>query len=153
MKLACIVPSLAERHGGPSKSVRALANHLAQGGDDVELLATAAPGDALLDTGADAARVHIFPRLRPEAIVRSPALRAHLATTEFDCVHHHSLWLRPLGYAAEAARRRHVPLVISPRGMMSDWAWHHHRTRKQLASWLLHPGAFAQAAGWHATSA
>lgn len=36
--------------------------------------------------------------------------------------------------------------------MMSAWAWNHHRTRKQLASTFIHPGAFAAADGWHATS-
>jgi glycosyltransferase involved in cell wall biosynthesis len=67
-------------------------------------------------------------------------------------VHHHSLWLLPLRYAAEAARRHHAPLVISPRGMMSGWAYQHRRWRKKIAELLVHPGAFAQAAGWHATS-
>lgn len=152
MRIVQIVPSLAERHGGPSRSVRALAHHLARGGDQVELLATSAPGDAALATAADAAAVRIFPRVWPEWVVRSPALRAHLANAKFDCVHHHSLWLRTLGYAADAARRRNAPLVISPRGMMTAWAWRHRRARKQLAEWLIHPGAFARAAGWHATS-
>ena len=36
--------------------------------------------------------------------------------------------------------------------MMSGWAWRHRRLRKQLAGLLVHPGAFAAAAGWHATS-
>ncbi len=152
MRICQIVPSLAERHGGPSKSVRALANHLALAGDTVELLATAASGDAPLATAADAATVRIFPRVRPEWVVRSPALRTHLLAADFACVHHHALWLRTLGYAAEAARRRDRPLVISPRGMMSAWAWHHRRSRKQFAQWFIHPGAFASAAGWHATS-
>ena len=153
MRVCQIVPSLAERHGGPSRSVRALANHLALAGDTVELLATAAPGDPPLATAADAATVRIFPRVWPEWIVRAPALRDHLAAAGIDCIHHHSLWLRTLGYATESARHRQLPLVISPRGMMTAWAWNHRRARKQLAEWLIHPGAFAQAAGWHATSA
>ncbi len=36
--------------------------------------------------------------------------------------------------------------------MMSGWAWRHRRWRKYLAEHLIHPGAFARAAGWHATS-
>jgi glycosyltransferase involved in cell wall biosynthesis len=36
--------------------------------------------------------------------------------------------------------------------MMSGWAYAHRRWRKALAEHLVHPGAFAAAAGWHATS-
>ena len=45
MRVCHIVPSLEERHGGPSKSVRALANHVAQAGTEVTLLATDEAGD------------------------------------------------------------------------------------------------------------
>lgn len=152
MHLCQVVPSLEVRHGGPSRSVRALSNSLAQAGDYVELLATAEPGDVAAPGPGDRAEITIFPRIAPRRIARSPALRSHLMTRDADCIHHHSLWLRTLFYAAKAARRHDCPLVISPRGMMSPWAWQHHRWRKQLATWLIHPGALRQVAGWHATS-
>jgi glycosyltransferase involved in cell wall biosynthesis len=69
-----------------------------------------------------------------------------------DLVHAHCLWMRPLGYAAQSARTHEVPLVISPRGMLAPWAIARSRWKKRLARSLLHPGAFEQAAGWHATS-
>ena len=152
MRVCHIVPSLEERHGGPSKSVRALANSLAALGESVELLATVEAGAPVLLDGRDAATVRLFPRVAPRWLSRSPELRTHLRQGEFDCVHHHSLWLLPLHYAHEAARRRQVPLVISPRGMMSGWAYEHRRWRKFIAECVVHPGAFAAAAGWHATS-
>jgi glycosyltransferase involved in cell wall biosynthesis len=152
MRLCHIVPSLADRHGGPSKSVRALANAEAALGADVELLATLAPGEPVLPAGGDAAAVKVFPREAPLRLCRSPGLREYLATTTYECVHSHALWLLPLRYAASAARRTRAPLVISPRGMFSGWAYRHHHWRKQLASLVVHPGALAQAAGWHATS-
>jgi glycosyltransferase involved in cell wall biosynthesis len=152
MHVCHIVPSLEDRHGGPSKSVRALANHLARLGESVELLATAEAGQRVTLTGADTATIRTFPRVTPRWLSRSPELRRYLAGANFDCVHHHSLWLLPLRYAHEAARRRHVPLVISPRGMMSGWAYAHRRWRKSLAEHFVHPGAFSDAAGWHATS-
>ncbi|NBR09313.1 MAG: glycosyl transferase group 1, partial [Opitutaceae bacterium] len=40
MKICHLVPSLEERHGGPSKSVRALANAQADVSTAVELLTT-----------------------------------------------------------------------------------------------------------------
>jgi len=152
MRVCQIVPSLETRHGGPSQSVRALANHLALAGDEVELLATREPGDTAAPAPGDTATVRVFPRVPPRSVAHSPGLRDHLRRSPFDCIHHHSLWLRPLAYAATAAQRLACPLVISPRGMMTDWAWQHRRWRKQLAEWLVHPGAFRSAAGWHATS-
>ena len=152
MHLTHIVPSLEDRHGGPSKSVRALANNLATLGESVELLATVEAGAPVTLNSGDAATIRMFPRVAPRWLSRSPGLRVHLRHAEPDCVHHHSLWLLTLRYAHEAARRRQVPLVISPRGMMSGWAYEHRRWRKVLAECFVHPGAFAGAAGWHATS-
>lgn len=152
MRVAHIVPSLEERHGGPSKSVRALANALARSGTDTALLTTLEPGCAV-PPGPDAARLVVFPREAPRAWCRSRGLQLHLAAERYDVHHAHGLWLLPLGYAHGAARAHGSSLVISPRGMMSGWAWRHRRVRKKLAEFALHPGAFAGAAGWHATSA
>jgi len=67
-------------------------------------------------------------------------------------IHHHSLWLRTLHYAHRSATAHGARLVVSPRGMMSPWAWNHHRGRKLLARALIHPGALSAVHGWHATS-
>ncbi len=152
MRVCHIVPSLEERHGGPSRSVRALANAMARLGTPTDLATTHDPASPALASGDDAATLHVCRREPPRSLCRSRELRTLLEQTPFDLVQHHSLWLLPLHYAHSAARRRGAPLVIAPRGMMSDWAWAHHRARKRVAEWLVHPGAFAAAAGWHATS-
>lgn len=152
MRLCHIVPSLEDRHGGPSKSVRALANAQAVAGENVELLTTQAPGLRHPDCREDAPQVHIFPRETPLWLCRSRGLSHHLETGNYDCIHSHALWLLTLRYARAAAHRSGAPLVISPRGMLSGWAYEHRRWRKRLAELLVHPGAFAAAAGWHATS-
>lgn len=35
---------------------------------------------------------------------------------------------------------------------MTPWSWNRHRFRKRIAQAVIHPGAFAAARGWHATS-
>ena len=152
MKVVHVVPSLEERHGGPSKSVRALANSLARLGEKVELVATASAAGPAVSLDGDIATLRTFPRITPQWLSRSPELSHYLQASDADCLHHHSLWLLPLRYAHRAAARHNVPLVISPRGMMSGWAYRHRRWRKRLAEILVHPRAFAGAAGWHATS-
>jgi glycosyltransferase involved in cell wall biosynthesis len=150
MKLCHIVPSLEERHGGPSKSVRNLSAAQAAGGHDVNLLATVAgPGES---TREGRLEIDTYHRDWPQRIAPSRGLRARLRRVEAAVIHHHSLWLRTLHYAHRAAARKGAVLVVSPRGMMSVWAWRHHRWRKRLAQVLIHPGAIAAVRGWHATS-
>ena len=90
-------------------------------------------------------RVLQFRRDRPEFLCASADLQDHLRRHAYDCLHHHALWLRTLHYACQAGRATGARLVISPRGMLSDWSWRHRRWKKWLAARLVHPGAFAQA--------
>ncbi|MDB6128009.1 MAG: glycosyl transferase group 1 [Verrucomicrobia bacterium] len=94
-----------------------------------------------------------FPLDWPESLCASEGLRNTLRHEAADVIHHHALWLRTLHYAHEVTRRRKDRLVVSPRGMMSTWAWNHHRWKKKLARAFVHPGALEDAHGWHATSA
>ncbi len=151
MKIAQIVASLESKHGGPSRSVLGLASGLAGIGHTVGLLSTVPNGDGVskIDGKLD---TRIFVREWPQSFCPSEPLRHHLFTSGYEVVHHHGLWLRTLHYARRAAAKTSAPLVISPRGMMSDWAWNHHRFKKSLAAQWIHPRAFATAAGWHVTS-
>jgi glycosyltransferase involved in cell wall biosynthesis len=150
MNLCQIVPSLEERHGGPSKSVRQLSEALAQAGHEVNLLATVEGVGAT--TRLDRLEINTYHRDWPRRLAPSRGLRLRLRRVEAEIFHHHSLWLRTLHYAHRAAVSRGAALVVSPRGMMSTWAWRHHRRRKCLANLLVHPGALAAVRGWHATS-
>lgn len=150
MRLIHLVPSLERRYGGPSVSVPGLASALAQAGHTVELFSTM-PGIAnTTTTGTLVART--FPRTWPHAVGAATGLYDSLKNSRGDIVHHHALWLRTLHYAHQFSKQGRARLVISPRGMMSAWAWRHHRARKLVARRLIHPGAFAAAHGWHATS-
>jgi len=151
MKIAQIVASLESRHGGPSRSVRGLAAGLAQIGHKVGLLSTVADGNGIPHVSGNL-DMRIFPREWPQTFCPSELLYHHLLKGSYELVHHHGLWLRTLHYARRAAAKTSVPLVISPRGMMSPWAWNHHRFKKSLAARFIHPNAFASASGWHVTS-
>jgi len=145
-----IVGSLDRRHGGPSTSVLALARSLGQRNYQVELLAT--DRRTFNEIQEENLRVSIFYRNWPGRICPSGEMRTRLQHLQTDLIHHHGLWLRTLHYAHEAAVEKKIPLVISPRGMMSEWSWNHHRRRKAFAERFIHPGAMEAAAGWHATS-
>ncbi len=154
MLIRQIVPSLEDRYGGPSRSVRALAGALADHGHEVGLYSTE-PGIAAAGRHEELGRLrtHVFRRDWPGRLCPSAGLRRALREGRPDVVHHHSLWLRTLHYAHLAARRVDAAFVLSPRGMMSRWAWNHRGGRKRLAARFVHPGAFAGVDAWHATSA
>jgi len=150
VKSCHIVPSLEARHGGPSKSVLGLATALARCDTDVELLATDPmagwqKSDGRLD-------IRVFRRDWPQSLCPSAGMRSCLRAVNADVIHHHSIWLRTLHYAHQAARRSGAPLVVSPRGMMDSWAWRHNARKKAFARAFIHPGAFEAVKGWHATS-
>lgn len=151
MKVAHIVGSLESRYGGPSRSVRAIAGAMAEQGHAVDLL-TSAPTAMPVETG-NGLSIHTWRRPWPGALGRVPEMAGYLRSADYRAVHYHGLWLRSLHYARGKAMRDRIPLVVSPRGMMSSWAWQTHRTRKAFAAAWIHPGAFAAASGWHATSA
>ena len=150
MKVCQIVPSLEEKYGGPSKSIRAMSAALARAGHEVELLATH-PTEAGEETEGSL-RVRVFRRDWPQRLCPSSGLRAALRETNADIVHHHSLWLRTVHYAQQHAKTSGAKFVLSPRGMMSPWSWRHRGWRKSFARTFVHPGALEDAAGWHATS-
>jgi glycosyltransferase involved in cell wall biosynthesis len=145
-----VVPSLEARHGGPSKSVLGLATAVARLGNSVELLTTE-PGSAWQRSDGNLT-IRAFHRDWPTSVCASRGLRSHLKTVSADVIHHHSIWLRTLHYAHQAARRSGASLVVSPRGMMDPWAWKHHSRKKVFARAFVHPGAFEAVDGWHATS-
>ena len=149
MRIAQIVASLEARHGGPSVSVPRLAD--AQAADqEVTVFTTGNVPTSLRESMH--CSVHTGPRGWPESFCLAPGLRQALATFSPDVLHSHGLWLRALHHADMVAARLRRPHVISPRGMMSRWAWRHRRIQKVIAERLLHPHALKRVSGWHATS-
>lgn len=149
MRIAHTIASLERRHGGPSRSVRALGEAQASLGYSVSLVAT---GPEMHESCEGLLSIQVLQRRWPTLIARADGFTEALHSTEPSVIHAHGLWLRPLHYSRLVAEAKQVPLVIAPRGMMSGWSWQHHRLRKRLSARWVHPHAFEAAAGWHATS-
>lgn len=115
MRIRQIVPSLERQHGGPSRSVQALARAQAALGQPVELFATA-PDLPTEGRGFDDGplRVQLLRRDQPERVCPSSGLEQALLSGSCEVVHHHALWLRTLHYAHLAARAHRAPLIVSP---------------------------------------
>ena len=128
MRLIHVTPTYlpAVRYGGPIVAVHGLCAALAARGHEVEVFTTSIDGPRDSDVPHDAPVVRDGVKIR---YFRSPILRRlswapELATalrTEIgsaDIVHLHSVFLWPTAVAARLARRRGIPYVVSPRGML-----------------------------------
>jgi glycosyltransferase involved in cell wall biosynthesis len=69
-----------------------------------------------------------------------------------DCVAVHGFWAPPLVLGAIAARRRGLPVLLSPHGMFSDHAFRFRALRKRAALALGFHKVLRQVTAFHATS-
>lgn len=140
MKIVVTIAGLSPEFGGPSHSVPALAKALANEGVEVDLFTCEAQRDYGPPALPDPALVRT--RLLP---VRSRRGRWRARRNDFfraacdharghdAVIHDNGLWLPTNHAVAAAARFLKRPFLISPRGMLSQWALSHHRWKKRIA--------------------
>ena len=147
-----VVPTVGVEHSGPSYSVPKLCEALIESGVETRL--------AVLDwsPGVQVPQyVKCFPLAwGPRTLGRSPAMARYLIESvrsgRVEVIHSHGLWMMPNVYPAWARVRGHCRLVVSPRGTVSRWAFHHHAWRKKIFWWLLQEQTLRRADAFHATS-
>ena len=128
MKVLHVIPSFAPawRYGGPVTVALSLTRELARQGHDVTVMTTNIDGPGVLDVPLerpvpmDGVNVWYFPVQRPRWYCFSRPLGRALGerVREFDIVHIHSIFLWPTTVAAFWCRRRGVPYVVSPHGLL-----------------------------------
>jgi glycosyltransferase involved in cell wall biosynthesis len=149
----------AFRYGGPPASVLGLCKGLQRAGVGVEVVTTTANGEAPLPAsppeGSDYEGVPVryaaaaFPRRFFGARVRGPLADA---LARADVCHIHGIWNVPEWWASHLARARHVPYVLSPRGMLQPAAIRRNEWRKAVAYRLFEERNLRGASVLHATS-
>ena len=153
------VPSLDPRHGGPSRTVVALADALAsQTGCRVGLVSQGWRGAAKVQS--EVSRVARIISLSDSWLALSLGLPLRRALTQVGTtgwfsphlIHCHSVWHPANHWAARAACRWGVPLIIHPRGMLEPWALGQKAWKKRLALALYQQRDLETAAALVATS-
>lgn len=150
-----IVASIANEASGPSYSVPALCQALANQGREVTLMSVGRSERRLVNNcsirtfSQDYCRV---PILRKLMFSRELRLELQKRTKQRAILHVHGLWLMPNIYPGAIARARGVPLIFAPRGMLGPEALQFSQHRKQIMWHLLQKRAVSAAACLHATS-
>ncbi len=142
------VASLKASSGGTSRSVPALCEALGALHLNVSLVAQSAQRPVSPDLVPDARLVRTLlvpaaniPEVRfsyaPgfEKEMKSICTRQHI-----DLVHMHGVWTYANHISARVARDLDIPLVVSPRGMLEEWALTYRGWKKRLA-WQLYQAA------------
>jgi glycosyltransferase involved in cell wall biosynthesis len=159
MRVLHIIPSLDAKEGGPSVAVKVMAEALAAEGVEVTILTTQGAQNrgvisdqlsVIGKTRRDRAMhrgqpesidgvQHVFLRRSTEFYKTSWELVRWLREniTKFDLVHVHALFSFSSTVAARIARRKNVPYIVRPLGVLNRWGMRNRRRMPKVISFRL----------------
>ena len=138
MKIIHVIPGLSRESGGPSRSVQGLVAGLNAAGIETWLMALVNGEEPWVD-----GVTHFINGEPFEAVVER--IRP-------DIVHLHCIWSPALHRCAVICRRRGIPYVIAPRGMLEPWSLRQKWLKKRVARFLYQDRDLKCAAALHATA-
>ena len=155
------VPGLPAAVSGPMTVLRGLIPALAAAGVHCEVatVADANRPEYRFSIPTTDAPVHTFPTTAPARLWNgyaprlAPFLHRQLYAGRFQLVHIHEIWHYPGFAAARAARRHHIPTIISFHGDLDEWRLRYKRLKKAVYLRLVQNRAIRAAAALHALTA
>jgi glycosyltransferase involved in cell wall biosynthesis len=135
MRVLHVIPSVAERSGGPATAILPMCRAVQALGIEV-VLATTSHGLTQMhaDQTAKGLAVRIFPAQFGESFKYSRPLAAWLDTSVegFDLVHIHAVFNHASIAAARACWMAGVPYVVRPLGTLDPWSMKQKPVRKRV---------------------
>jgi len=147
-----VIPSVAERSGGPGTAIVPMCRALMQQGIEVVLLSTIEEGHGVVEyKGVPAI---FFPRQLGASFKYSRPLASWLTTNikNFDVAHIHAVFNHSSVAAARACRTSGVPYIIRPLGTLDPWSMTQKSLRKRLFWHVSGKAMLRNAAAVHYTS-
>ena len=155
MRVLHVIPSVAERSGGPATAIVPMCRALMQQGIEVLLLSTT---DGLSEAqGAveyKGVPAIFFPPQWGTSFKYSRPLASWLSQNikNFDLAHIHAVFNHSSIAAAQACRRTGVPYIVRPLGTLDPWSMTQKSLRKRLFWQISGKGIMRDAAAVHYTS-
>jgi glycosyltransferase involved in cell wall biosynthesis len=163
MRVLHVIPSVAERSGGPATAIVPMCRALQQQGIEVLLITTDAGLDerasqsGSLPTVCDYKGVPtmFFPSQLGESFKYSRPLAAWLSSNirHFRLAHIHAVFNHSSVAAAHICHRERVPYIVRPLGTLDPWSVMQKAVRKRLFWQLAGKGMLRRAAAVHYTTA
>lgn len=138
MKVLHVITSLSRSAGGPARSVQGLVAGLGSAGVEAWLLALHPSEKPWVDG------VGHFINAKP--------FEETLLNVKPEIVHLHGVWSPDIHRCAVICRRRKIPYVIAPRGMLEPWSLQQKWLKKRIARFLYQDRDLKKSAALHATA-
>ena len=155
MRILHVIPSVAQRSGGPATAIVPMCRALMRQGIEVLLLSTT---DGLSET-RDAVEYKgvpsiFFPPQLGASFKYSRPLASWLSSNvkNFDLAHIHAVFNHSSIAAAQACRKARVPYIIRPLGTLDPWSMTQKSLRKRVFWQLSGKAMLHHAAAVHYTS-
>ncbi|HEY6804109.1 MAG TPA: glycosyltransferase [Pyrinomonadaceae bacterium] len=157
MNVLHVIPSLAEKSGGPSQAIIPMCLALQEKGIDVSLVSTDEGFSGPLAANFfdyKGVKTRLFPVNWGSSFKYSKELRAWLESnvSTFDIVHIHAVFNHACVAAARACQMKRVPYVLRPLGSLDSWSMKQKKLKKQLFWQLAAKKMVQNAAVVHYTS-
>jgi len=105
------------------------------------------------DVKVSKARAIVYSRMRPLLIPNfRKLLETKIRLEKPDIIHDHCMYLPTHFRAAELSQKYQIPMFLSTRGMLEDWASKHHYLRKKIVWLFKQKKIIRQLAAIHVTS-
>lgn len=145
MKILHLTGSIDKSAGGPSRSVPKTCVELAKLGLEIELVTQASrhPVKIPHQRGLKLTYIPLWSLL---------VYGWKLSKKEIDLLHIQHIWTPYVNVLAYWAKRKNIPYLITPRGMLEPWILARNPWKKKLALWLYQKKILQEASHLHATA-
>jgi glycosyltransferase involved in cell wall biosynthesis len=140
-----VISSIDVSSGGPARSVPKSCEGLAKLGIDIEIITQKSSNPVEIPVGNNL-------KLTYRSIYDVFLFGASLNKDEVDLIHIQHIWSPYVNVMAYWARKRKIPYIITPRGMLEPWILARHPWKKKIALWLYQNKAIRKADHLHATA-
>ena len=155
MRVLHVIPSVAERSGGPATAIVPMCRALKQEGVEVLLVST----DSGIDHDESVSEYKgipamFFPTQIGDSFKYSRPLSSWLSSNiqQFDVAHIHAVFNHSSIAAAHVCRRARVPYVVRPLGTLEPWSMTQKSIRKRVFWQVSGKGMLRRAAAVHYTT-
>ncbi len=159
MRVLHVIPGIAPRYGGPSTAILPMVEAInSLPGMRAEVATTDADGAggrlAPEEFPDLRAALHVFRRDFSERWKFSAGLWSWLQrhVRDYDLLHVHALWSFSTAAACSATRKKKIPFIVRPCGMLSAYTWGRTAWQKRLYWSLIERKNLEAAARFHVTS-
>ena len=150
MRIEHVTKSIDSTHGGIARSVSQLVSvFINQAEINITLLCLESSFPLLRSLKKDKS---VITFCKPNLLGYSTQLNSLLEESKSELYHGHGLWQMPVHQMAKIARKKQVPYIIAPRGMLEAWSLKQNKFKKKIGLKLFQFKDLRDAKCFHATA-